>query len=481
VSEEVCYLSANELIERFRRRELSPVEVTEAILRRIERYDPALNAFVTVTADLAIDQAIAAEHAYLSGEAGPLAGVPISIKDLTPTRGIRTTMGSLTNPDWVPDFDPPFIERVYAAGAVMLGKNATPEYGWKGETSSPLSGSTHNPWRNGLTPGGSSGGSAAAVAAGFGPLSQGSDGAGSIRIPSSFSGIFGLKPSYGLVALYPPSAVGELAHIGPMTRTVRDSALLMNVVAGADARDRHSWSSGIDYVAATDSASVEGLRIAWSSDLGYAAVESEVVAIAKRAAYAFEGLGAIVIDAHPPLSDPWEVVDILWSTSMAALATDRLTDKIDLLDPALQQVIERGQSFSAEDVKLAMRQQNAYYEGMRHFMESYDLFLTPTLPCTAFPVGQANPDAIDGKPTSYLGWTAFTYPANVTGLPAASVPAGFDATGLPVGLQIVGRWHDDASVLAAAAVFERYRPWSSHRPDLDALLEARSSDLADPV
>lgn len=468
--EDVWNLPATELTAHYKRRDLSPVEVTEAILRRIERYDSALNAFVTVTADLALDQAVAAEHAYLDGTAGPLAGVPISIKDLTPTKGIRTTMGSLTNPDWIPDYDPPFMERVYGAGAVLLGKTTSPEFGWKGETTSPLTGTTHNPWRYGLTPGGSSGGSAAAVAAGFGPLTQGSDGAGSIRIPSSFCGIFGLKPSYGLVPLYPPSAVGELAHIGPMSRTVGDTALLLDVVAGSDQRDRVSWSSGIEYLAALSDRSMAGMALAWSPDLGYANVEPEVIEVAERAARVFERLGATVVEDHPPLADPWESVDILWSSSMAGLAREELSDNLDLLDPGLRAVIERGRQFSAEDVALAFRDRNAYYHGVREFMDRYDLFLTPTLPCTAFPVGQDNPDSIAGSPTTYLGWTAFTYPANLTGLPAASAPAGLAANGLPVGLQITGRWHRDDTVLRAAAAYEQAHPWDQLQPDLDALL-----------
>ncbi len=243
-------MPATELIAGYRAKSFSPVEVTEAILRRIDQLDPKINAFITKTPELAIEQAKVAETAYLDGDAGSLAGIPTSIKDLTVTKGIRTTRGSLLYADWVPDFDAPVVERVYAAGAVMLGKTNTPEVGWKGETTNRVSGSTHNPWKYGLTPGGSSGGGAAAVAIGFGPLAQGSDGAGSIRIPCSFSGIFGLKPSFGLVPTYPPSPSGDISHIGPMTRTVDDAALFLNVLAGADARDRLSWSSGIDYVSA---------------------------------------------------------------------------------------------------------------------------------------------------------------------------------------------------------------------------------------
>src|SRR6478735_2008544 len=283
-------MPATALVAGYRARSFSPVEVTEAILRRIDLLDRKVNAFVTTTPELAIEQARAAETAYLSGEAESLAGIPTSIKDLTVTKRIRTTRGSLLFADWTPDFNPPLMERVYASGAVMLGKTNTPEMGWKGETTNRVSGTTHNPWKYDLTPGGSSGGGAAAIAIGFGPLAQGSDGAGSIRIPCSFSGIFGLKPSFGLVPTYPPSPSGDISHIGPMTRTVDDAALFLNVLAGADARDRLSWSSGIEYLAALDQP-LPKLRIAWSPDLGHATVDPEVAAITAQAARAFAELG----------------------------------------------------------------------------------------------------------------------------------------------------------------------------------------------
>jgi aspartyl-tRNA(Asn)/glutamyl-tRNA(Gln) amidotransferase subunit A len=247
LSTELAYLSALELVDLYRTRRLSPVEAAGATLDRIERLNPRLVAFITVTPELALEQARAAEARYGAGQPnGPLDGVPVSIKDLTPTKGIRTTKGSLIDPDWVPDFDPPFMERVYAAGAVMLGKTNTPEFGWKADSGNRLVGPTRNPWNLERTAGGSSGGAAAAVAAGLGALAQGSDGGGSIRIPASFSGVFGHKPSAGLVPQYPTSPFGDLSHLGPMTRTVRDSALLLGVVAGADARDRLSWTSGVD-------------------------------------------------------------------------------------------------------------------------------------------------------------------------------------------------------------------------------------------
>ncbi|MCC6705474.1 MAG: amidase [Thermomicrobiales bacterium] len=457
-------LSALELLAGYRRAEFSPVEVTAEILERIARLNPALVAYVTVTPELALEAARASEARWRRGNALPLDGVPISIKDLTATKGVRTTLGSLLYADWVPDYDSPFVERVKAAGAVMLGKTNTPERGWKGESSNRVVGSSQNPWKRGKTPGGSSGGGAAAVAMGLGPLAQGSDGAGSIRIPAGFSGIFGHKPSYALIPQYPPSAVGDVSHFGPMTRTVADSALLMTHTAGFDARDRHSWSSGIDYLAELDG-DLPRLKIAWSSDLGFAAVDPEVATIAERAASTFEELGHSIGAAHPNADDPWPAADILWSTGMAGALYENFEEVRHLLDPGRATIVDDAFNRPAAAVGYANFKRNAYFDTVREFMEDYDLLLTPTLPCPAFDAGLDFPPEIAGKPMSYLGWTAFTYPFNLTGQPAATVPAGFTAEGLPVGLQIVGRIHDDVTVLRAAKAFEAARPWAHIWPD----------------
>ncbi|MCC6312909.1 MAG: amidase [Thermomicrobiales bacterium] len=463
---DVAWLSATELRARYAARELSPVEVTEALLTRIERINPSLNAIVTVTPDLALKQARAAERAYRDGEAGLLAGVPITIKDLTPTRGIRTSMGSLLDPDWIPDEDAPFVEDVYAAGAVLLGKTNTPELGWKGDSGNRVFGPTHNPWRHGKTAGGSSGGAGAAVAAGLGPLSQGSDGAGSIRIPAGFCGIFGIKPSYGLVPQYPASAVWDLSHMGPMTRTVADSALLLNVVARADARDRLSWSSGVDYLAACGG-DIRGLRVAWMPGLEGATVAPGVMAPIERAARRFEELGCTVEDVNPDLPAAWPMLGAMWTAAMAGYFRGREAAVRDVLDPGLFAVVERGARIDGAELAEALNRRNDYYEAMRRFMEPYDLILTPTLPITAFDAGQDEPPRQNADDETPLDWTPYTYPFNLTGQPAATVPCGFADDGLPVGLQIVGRWHDDATVLRAAASFERAAPWADHRPPLE--------------
>lgn len=464
MSEEIAFMPATEMRERFATRELSPIEVANVMLTRIEQLNPVVNAYVTVTDELALTQARAAEEAYARGTQSLLSGVPVSIKDLTWTKGIRTTRGSLRYADWVPDRDAPLMDKVYAAGATVLGKTNTPEFGWKGETTNRVAGTSRNPWNLERTPGGSSGGASAAVAAGLGPLGQGTDGAGSIRIPSGFTGLYGLKPSWALVPQFPASGVIELAHVGPMTRTVGDAALMLDAISGTDARDRNSWSAGVSYLDVIRDLDVRGLRIAWTSDLGYAAVEPEVAAITAAAAQRFTELGCIVEEAHPGLDDPWPIVNTIWASGMAAVH-DGLSDaELDLIDPGLRAVIDEGKGFSAIELANAYLARSNYYQAWREFMDSYDLVLTPTLPCTAFPVKQDQPGVVNGVKTSYLSWTAFTYPFNVTGQPAATLPCGFDAAGLPVGLQVVGRWHDDVTVLRASAAFEALAPWAHARP-----------------
>ena len=465
---EISNLSALELGRRYRAGTLSPVEVVDTTLERIQRLNPKLNAFITVTADLARAQARAAETAFQRGEAdSALLGIPLSLKDMVPTKGIRSTSGSLLREDWIPEFDAPVAERVYDAGAVLLGKTNTPEFGWKGATSNLLMEPTRNPWNLERTPGGSSGGASAALAAGLGPLAHGTDGAGSIRIPASFSGVFGLKPSCGLVPAWPTSPVGALSHQGPMARTVRDAALFLGAIAGADARDRFSFGErGFDYLAGLGQ-EASGLRIAYSPDLGYATVDREVARLVAGAARNFEALGCEVEEVELPIDDPYPALDVIWAMGNAAPHPEGVGDVRDRIDPGRAEVIEAGLRVSGIEVAAAYAAVNAFCDAMREFMQGYDLLLTPTMPTTAFAADLDRPAS--SLPTrSGLNWTPLTYPFNVTGQPAASVPCGFASDGLPVGLQLVGCWRDDPTVLRAAAAYEEAHPWVLQAPDLDA-------------
>ncbi len=462
---ELCFLPATELLAEYRRRALSPVEVVDAVLEQIDRLDPRLHAFITVTAEEARQQALEAEYAYAHGDRRPLLGVPVSIKDVTPVAGVRWTSGSLLWKDRIATEDAPIVERLRAAGAVIIGKTNTPELGWKGDSGNRLIGPTRNPWHLERTAGGSSGGAAAAVAAGMGPLAQGTDGAGSVRIPASFCGIVGFKPSFGLVPYYPPSAVELLAHVGPMARTVTDAALMLAVMAGPDPRDRNSLpDTGVDFTRLEDG--VRGKRLLWLARVGEVPVEREVAEIARRATAAFEELGCLIDEWTEPLEDPYPVLDVLWSSAMAAVHRDDYEQVRELLDPGRCQVIERGFGWRGVDVAWALAERSRYADRLRRELEAYDFVLSPTTPVTAFAAGADHPGSIAGYPTTYLNWTPFTYPFNFTGQPAISVPAGFTSAGLPVGLQIVGRWRDDLGVLRAAYAFERLRPWRHVRPPM---------------
>ena len=467
-TDDFAYVSATDLITGYVDRSISPVEVAEAQLARVERLQPTLNAFSAITGDLATAAARKAESDYAAGRAGPLAGVPVTIKDITLIEGLTCRRGSKVYENDPPaGFSSPFVQRVLDAGALMLGQTTTPELGWKGETTSPVTGTTRNPWNLERTPGGSSGGACAGIAAGIGPIAHGTDGAGSIRIPSSFSGIFGHKPSLGLVPVFPASAVSDLAYHGPITWHVQDAALLLDVVAGHDPRDRFSWDLAESYLEALADLDLRGLKVAWSRDLGYAAIEPEVADIAEQAAKVFADLGCKIVEDHPNFPDPWPVEHVLWVAAMAGVRRDDFDQVRGIMDPGLAELVELGRSLSAADVAKARIDQGAYAAAWGNWMRQYDLLLTPTMPCTAFPVGQTHPGTIAGKEVSYLSWTAFTYPFNLSGQPASTVPCGFASDGRPVGLQIVGRHRADALVLRAAAAFEQARPWQSVRPKLD--------------
>lgn len=466
--------TAAELQELYATRAVSPREAVEATLARARSLDPSLHAFVTIAEEAALEQADAAERALRDPNRSrqpALLGVPVSIKDLIATKGLRTTRGSLVHRDWIPDFDAVVVERLRRAGAIVFGKTNTCEDGWKGDAGNRLIGPTRNPWRLELSAGGSSGGAGAAIAAGIGPLATGTDGAGSIRIPSAFCGIVGYKPSLGLVP-YVPMSPENLSHLGPMARTVTDAALMLDAVAGPDPRDMLSLEAADGQYANKITEPPRPLRIAWTPTLGFARTEEEVERIVTEALTGFEASGHHIEPIDPVLEDPYPIIDVLLAGADAGAYRDSLAGLRDLLDPGHVEVIERGLRYSAADLAKAQAERAVFYEAMRKMMEPFDLLATPTVPISPFTAGLDHPPAVAGELRAGLEWTPFTYPFNLTGQPALSLPAGMTASGLPVGLQIVGHWHADGLVLQAGRAFERARPWAtSYRPLWDELLQ----------
>jgi aspartyl-tRNA(Asn)/glutamyl-tRNA(Gln) amidotransferase subunit A len=463
------WIPATELAALIRSKQVSPVEVVDAVLARVERLGPTLNCFAAVTAEEARDAAVAAEVAVMTGEAlGPLHGVPVSIKDLLFTRRVPTTGGSRLFADHVPEEDAVAVERLKGAGAIIIGKTTTPEFGHKAVTESPLFGITRNPWNPALTPGGSSGGAGAAVAAGLGPLAVGTDGGGSIRIPASFCGIYGLKPSFGRVPQNPGFPGWEtLSHTGPMTRTVRDAALMLEAIAGPDDRDRHSLPAAAHPFVAACEHGIAGLSVAWSPDLGYARVDPEVADLCAAAAERFESFGGHVEVVSPYWEDPEETFRITVGAETWSAWGDRVEADGERMDRSLRALLRFGSEVTAAQYLRAMRRRGEFWTEVQRFLARFDLLITPTVAVPAFEVGKPGLNEINGRPSSPLGWTPFCFPFNLTGQPAATVPVGFTGAGLPVGLQIVGRRHADHTVLAASAAFEAAQPWADRRPPGD--------------
>ncbi len=465
---DLCFTPATRLAEMIRTKALSPVELTRAVLDRIARLNPTLNAFCTLLPEQAIEAARAAEGAVMKGgPLGPLHGVPYSIKDLAMTKGVRTMGGSFIFEHRVPDHDAPFVRRLKAAGGIFLGKTTSPEFGWKGLGDSPLTGITRNPWNTGMTTGGSSAGAGAAAAAGLGPLAHGSDGAGSIRIPAAFCGVFGHKPSYGRVPQWPVSNNDYSTHNGPMTRTVADAALMLSVMAGPDDWDRTALDAPpADYVGLLERG-VKGLRVAWSPDLDGLRVDAEVAEPVQRAVGAFEELGAKVEQVKCGFADSHEMIRVLWAAHEAGIYGEHLPKWRDRMDPGLVACIEDGYKCTMEQYIQWRGKKLAYCDSVRPLFEKYDLLLTPSLSVAAFPVMRLNPEHWPQHVWDWIPWASFSYPFNFTGQPASTVPCGFTPAGLPVGLQIVGRLRDDLTVLQASAAFEKARPWAARRPALD--------------
>ncbi|QCU78975.1 amidase [Citricoccus sp. SGAir0253] len=461
---ELAGLTALELLDGYRRGALSPVEATRAALQAIEERDGAVNAFVAVDAEQALEAAAASERRWRAGEPlGPGDGVPTSVKDVFHTRGWPTLRGTrLIDAERRWDEDAPCVARLRETGAVLLGKTTTPEFAWKGVTDSARHGSTGNPWDPSLTPGGSSGGSAAAVGLGMGPWSVGTDGGGSVRIPAAFTGTVALKPTYGLVPLYPASPFGTLAHAGPMARTVADAALLLDVVTGFDSRDwsalptpTRSFLDGLDD-------GVSGLRIAFSPTLGFGRNDPAIERLVRAAAERFRDLGAVVEEVDPGIEDPVEAFHVLWFAGAAKVLEGYGPDARERIDPGLRRGIEELGEASAAAFLDATAVRVALGVALGRFHEAYDLLLTPTLPIPAFARGRDTP--VGWPSPHWTSWTPYTYPFNMTQQPAVSVPCGFTEDGLPAGLQVVGPRHADRTVLRAARAYERAVDWGTRRP-----------------
>jgi aspartyl-tRNA(Asn)/glutamyl-tRNA(Gln) amidotransferase subunit A len=476
-SDDLAALDAVTLANLVTRRQVPPTEIVDAAIAAMDRFDPLLNAFCTPAPDQAREAARDLERRIARGEAvGPLAGVPVGIKDLVLTKGLRTTFGSHLYADFVPEVDDIAVERLRAAGAIILGKTNAAEFGYGGFGHNPVFPTTRNPWNRDLTPGGSSAGSAAAVAAGICPLALGSDGGGSIRLPASFTGLVGIKPTMGRIPLWPgcrdetlPGASGweSIEHYGPLARTVADAALFLAVTAGPDPRDRLSLpDEGVGWQAAASAALPRGLRVAWCPRWAGLPIDPEVLRLTEAAARRFErDLGCVVDEAPAPFGD---LIDA--DRAIVALETDitglrRLArGREHSLSPSLRNLLV--QTWTAEAFTDAVTARKGAVNAMTRFMAKYDLLLTPTVPVAPFAIDRAGPGSIDGIPVADDAWTPSLYPANLTGQPAASVPAGWTAEGLPVGLQIVGRRLDDRLVVMAAAAFERVHPWSDRHPEV---------------
>ncbi|MFO1079216.1 MAG: amidase family protein [Reyranellaceae bacterium] len=466
---DLCFAPATELLGLQRSKSVSAVEIATAVLDRIQRLEPRLNAFAQLAPEQALAAAEKADRARDAGTLlGPLHGVPVTIKDHEAVAGLQLEYGTHLRKGEVAAADNAMVARLRAAGAVILGKTTSPEFGWKGVSQSPLTGITHNPWKHGYNAGASSSGAGVGAAAGYGPLHQGSDGAGSIRMPAHFSGVFGLKPTYGRVPQSPVSPSDATVHLGPLTRTVADAALMLRTMAGPHPDDHTSLEAQpADYPRHLQRRPTAP-RLAFSADLGHARVDPEVADLVAAAVAAFEqDLGWPV----QPGATPWgpkgpKLARFFWPAHYSRYA-EYVPEFRDRMDPGFIACIEAGGGYTVADYQWMRLAKQAYCAEIHHFFEDWDFLLTPAVSVAAFPAHLLQPEHWPQHPWDWLSWAEFSYPFNLSGNPAASIPCGFTKDGLPVGLQIVGRRFDDLGVLQMAAAFEAVRPWADRRPSLD--------------
>lgn len=474
---EIAYRSASELARQIRAKEISPVEVTRAILERAERAQPVLNAFITICHDEAMAAAQTAEAAVMRGDdLGPLHGVPFTVKDLVNTAGIRTTFGSYCYEHNVPDNDAIAVARMKSAGAILIAKTTTPEFGHKPLTEAPLFGRTRNAWSADHTSGGSSGGAATATAAGIAPLAISTDGGGSTRIPAACNGVVGFKKSLGLVPHETaPDAYGNTSYIDPTTRTVRDCALMLEAMAGTDPSDPHSYflpSTG--FVDAVDGArDLAGIRIAWRPHLGNSLVDHEVLAACQQAAQGFSEHGAIVTEMGDDFEPTEPVFQTLWSSLLNARYRKFVPEFGERMSETLLSQMDQGRDTSGEAVLQCIFARTSIYRQVQGWFDDVDIMITPTLSRTALDIDHDffGDVIINNKPAGTVrqAWYPYTHPFNLSGNPAITLPAGFSTDGLPIALQLIGRRGEDALLLKAAAMFEQAAPWADHHPPLPEL------------
>ena len=457
--EEISQFSLTEIVEQLKRGELSPVDVMKATLHRMQR-NKNLNVFVvSAEPEKLLEQAGAAQERWQRGaNVGILDGVPISVKDAIVTQEWPTLVGSRTvDPQRSLREDAPAVVRLREEGAVLLGKTTTPEFGWKAVTNSPLTGITRNPWNPALTPGGSSGGSAAAVGAGIGAAAVGTDAGGSVRIPGAFCGLVALKATRGRIPAYPPSSLWTLGHIGPICRTVSDTALMLSIMARSDPRD---WNAAPPDPSLADwnnnDISVRGMRIAYSPTFGYGKVQAEVRSAVDKAAQLFAELGADVELVAAPFEDPTPWFRILFATGIAHSLRNLTAELRAMLDPGLRQMIAFGDSVDRRGFMEATEAAMTLGRQMRLFHETYRLLLSPTVAVAPFAAGVLSPEGYD--PADWFDWSPFTYPFNMTGQPALTLPCGLTRSGLPIGLQLVAAPYAEKLLLAAGMLFEQNLP-----------------------
>lgn len=465
--EDLCYTPATRLLTLLRTGQVSAVELAEILFRRIDALEPHINGFVTQLRESALQSARDADAQRARGIERPLLGIPVTIKDLQWMGGVPNKSGSYINENFVPEFDTPFVTRLKEAGAVILGKTTTPEFGWKGVSQSPLTGITSNPWRPGYNAGASSSGAGAGAAAGYGPLHQGSDGAGSIRMPAHFCGVFGLKPTYGRVPAWPVPNNDSGSHVGPITRTVADAALMLGVMAGPHSWDHTSLESAPADYAGKLGEGIAGLRVAYSPDLGHARVDPEVHDCVAKAVQVFTELGCQVEQVEPAFGPEGPALGrFFWCAHEQVLAKHLDTEKEAKMDPGLVACIREGFGVSVEEYVNRRAEKYLYVGKINQFLSEWDLLITPSVSVAAFPADRLQPCHWDEHPWDWLQWAEFSYPFNFSASPAASVPCGFTKNGLPVGMQIVSRRFNDLGVLQAAAAFEQASPWEDKRPNL---------------